>query len=119
MCIFVHTQGDYEDYRFNAPPKGLKANLGRMPVLAVGAVDIGQSAAIHYYLAAENNLLGSNTLEAAQILSIREHITEMSSVYRGLVLYGEEPSDAVTVKWFEEGATDVLGTADYSRKVGR
>lgn len=30
-------QGDYVDGRFSDPPSGLEANLGRMPILSVGA----------------------------------------------------------------------------------
>lgn len=114
----MHEQeGDYEDGRFSSPPKGLKSNLGRMPVLSVGAADIGQSLAIHYYLAAQHDLLGTSTLEAAQVLSIVEHVREMGVAYRALVPYGQAPNERVTARWFEEGSSDVLGTADASRKV--
>lgn len=88
-----------------------------MPVLSVGAADIGQSVAIHFYLATENNLMGSSSLEAAQILSIGEHVREMSAAYRSLVPYGQEPGEAETALWFEGGANDALGTADATRKV--
>lgn len=103
---------DYTDGRFSEPPAGLEGNLGRMPVVAVGEASIGQSAAINYYLAAENNLLGSNNLEAAQILAIGEHVKELNTAFRAIVAWGAEPTEEQLQKWFEEGATDSTGPAD-------
>ena len=88
-----------------------------MPVLSVGAADVGQSLAIHYFLASEHGLMGTSTLEAAQILSIVEHVREMRTAYRVLVPYGQAPVETTTKQWFEEGSRDVLGTADAARKV--
>ena len=110
---------DYEDGRFGAPPENLEANLGRMPVIIDGDASIGQSVAINYYIAAENGLLGSSNLEAAQILAICEHIKELVTAYRGLVPYGETPSDETISKWFTGGATDSEGTADGSTRSTR
>jgi len=103
---------DYTDGRFSEPPTGLEGNLGRMPVVAVGEASIGQSAAINYYLAAENNLLGSNNLEAAQILAIGEHVKELMTAFRAIVAWGAEPTEEQLQKWFEEGSTDATGPAD-------
>ncbi len=33
--------GDYVDGRFSAPPEGLEANLGRMPLLTVADESVG------------------------------------------------------------------------------
>ena len=83
-----------------------------MPVVAVGESSVGQSFAINYFLAAENNLLGSNNLEAAQILAIGEHLRELLTAFRAIVPWGTEPSTEALEKWFEQGATDSTGTAD-------
>lgn len=92
-----------------------------MPVLSMGggegAVTIGQSVSIHYYLAAEHGLMGSSILEAARILSVVEHVREMSAAYGALVPWGQEPGPGVTEMWLEGGADDAVGTADASRKV--
>lgn len=104
-------QGDYVDGRFSAPPEGLESNLGRMPVLSVGDSSIGQSAAMNYYIASENGLMGDSNLEAAQILAISEHLKELMAAWRVLVPYGVEPTAEVLTTWFETGATDVTGTA--------
>ena len=45
-------------------------------------------------------------MQAAQILSIQEHLKEMGSKYRELAPYGTEPTDEVLDKWFTSGATD-------------
>jgi glutathione S-transferase len=110
---------DYEDGRFGAPPDNLEANLGRMPVVIDGDASVGQSVAINYYIAAENGLLGSSNLEAAQILAICEHIKEMITVYRTLVPWGEAPSDESLTQWFTGGATDSEGPADGSSRSTR
>ena len=111
LAIAGKFPGDYTDGRFDAPPSGLEANLGRMPVLQVGDDSIGQSSAIGYYVAAENGLLGSSTVEAANIIAIYEHLKEMSTAYRTVTAYGNAATPEEENKWFEEGATDVTGTA--------
>ena len=102
---------DYVDGRFSEPPAdGLESNLGRMPVLQTDDGAVGQSTAIAYYVAAENGFLGSNHLEAAQILAVNEHIKEMVGEYRKLVPWGTDPADKLDI-WFDQGANDVTGPA--------
>eukprot|EP00604_Paraphysomonas_vestita_P003464 CAMPEP_0174820488 /NCGR_PEP_ID=MMETSP1107-20130205/4369_1 /TAXON_ID=36770 /ORGANISM="Paraphysomonas vestita, Strain GFlagA" /LENGTH=219 /DNA_ID=CAMNT_0016035955 /DNA_START=152 /DNA_END=811 /DNA_ORIENTATION=- len=110
---------DYIDGRYNSPPEGLKSNLGRMPVVTIGEESVGQSLAIYLYLALENGLAGNSNLETAQILSIFEHIKEMNTAYRTVVPPGTEPTPEAHEKWFNSGATDVLGTADSSQRSSR
>lgn len=90
-----------------------------MPVITYGDDNVGQSAAIHYFLAAEMKLMGSSNLEAAQILAVYEHLREMMLAYREVVPYGDAPSAEATAMWFEYGATDYTGTADSSMKTAR
>ena len=84
----------------------LASNLGRMPVCATPAGDVGQSAAINYYLATELGLMGAGALEGATIVSIQEHLKEMGQAYRKLVPYGKEPSAEANDQWFDGGAED-------------
>jgi len=111
LAIAGKFPGDYTDSRFDAPPDGLEANLGRMPVLQVGDDSIGQSAAIGYYVAVENGLFGSSTVEGAKIIAIYEHLKEMATAWRTVTPYGSAATPEQETKWFEEGATDVTGTA--------
>lgn len=109
----------YTDGRYSAPPAGLEANLGRMPVCSTDAGSIGQSAAINFYIASECDLMGSNNLEAAQIIGICEHVKEMVTAYRTLVPYGQEPTEEALSKWFTAGATDATGPADGAARSER
>jgi len=110
---------DYTDGRYGAPPEGLETNLGRMPCLETPAGSVGQSAAINFYVASECGLMGSNTLEAAQIIGICEHVKEMVTTWRTLCPYGQEPDMAQLGKWFSDGATDVSGPADGTNRASR
>ncbi len=108
------------DARFPSPPEtGLESNLGRMPVVTIGDQSIGQSVAIYNYLASENGLLGDNNLEAAQILSIGEHLREMLNVHKKIVPPGTEPSIENANIWFDTGAEDDNGIADRSKQSTR
>lgn len=119
LAIAGKFPGDYTDGRFSAPEGDLTANLGRMPILEKDGQCIGQSGAIYYYVAAENGLMGSNNWEAAQILSIEEHVKELNTAFRGLAPWGAEPSSETLDKWFNEGATDVTGPADGANRSTR
>jgi len=109
---------DYDDHRHASPAEGpdLTANLGRLPLLRVDGVSIGQSAAINQYVAQSVGLYGKTPLEAARIQAIAEHIAELRLAFRGLVPYGVEPSAEALDKWFNEGATDVSGVADGTNR---
>eukprot|EP00602_Paraphysomonas_sp_CaronLab_P006794 CAMPEP_0185017856 /NCGR_PEP_ID=MMETSP1103-20130426/732_1 /TAXON_ID=36769 /ORGANISM="Paraphysomonas bandaiensis, Strain Caron Lab Isolate" /LENGTH=228 /DNA_ID=CAMNT_0027547451 /DNA_START=59 /DNA_END=742 /DNA_ORIENTATION=- len=102
---------DYVDARHSSPCDNLEANLGRMPVITVGSESVGQSAAINFYVATECGLMGSSTLEGAQIIAICEHLKELMDAYRTLLPWGQEPDAKNLDKWFNEGAMDVTGPA--------
>jgi glutathione S-transferase len=106
--------GAYVDGRFgdNNAAGDLSANLGRMPILSVAEGSVGQSTAINFYVASETGLLGSSSLEAAQIIAITEHLKELMTAWRALVPYGTEPSAEKLDQWFTQGATDSEGVAD-------
>jgi len=59
----------------------LDANLGRLPILAVGGTKIGGSKAIERYIASEYGLAGSGALQSAEMDSICEHIDDISSAF--------------------------------------
>lgn len=115
LCLAINGKfpGEgYTDGRYQAPPLPLEANLGRMPLCSVGDEHIGQSGAINFYIAAENGLLGSNNLEAAQILGVCEHVKEMLVEWRKVCAYGAEPTAEILDKWFGTGAEDATGAAE-------
>ena len=102
----------YTDGRFSEAPAPLAANLGRMPICQAGDEFVGQSAAINFFIAAENGLMGTSNLEAAQIIAVCEHIKEMRNEWGKVVPYGAEPTAELLEKWFDTGAEDVSGTAE-------
>ena len=87
MCLAVAGRTDCTDGRYNAPEGDLSCNLGRMPAVEIGdsGVHIGQSAAINYLVASECGLMGSSTVEAAQILAIQEHLGEVGTGTVGII----------------------------------
>lgn len=119
LNIIKFQTSDYQDARFDSPPEGLSANLGRMPIAQVGEESVGQSMAIYYYLAAETGLMGEGHLEAAQILAVGEHLREMMLEFRKIVPAGTAPEIEAADKWFDTGADDVSGTADSSKRSSR
>jgi glutathione S-transferase len=56
--------------------------------------------------------MGSNHLEAAQIISIGEHLKELSAAYATIVPRGSEPTEDQLNTWFDTGSTDASGAAD-------
>ena len=111
QCLSI-TDQEFIDDRLSSPDgHDLTANLGRLPVLETSHGSVGQSLAIYYYVAAENGLMGHNNLEAAQILSVHEHLRELSQAWRKVCPYGDIPSADTVAAFFEQGATDVTGTA--------
>ena len=98
----------------------LDSNLGRMPVISCAQGSIGQSVSINFYVASECGLMGSNTFEAAQILSFAEHIRELMEAYRKLVPYGQVPTEEAVNKFFDSNeATDFSGPSDMSKRNDR
>lgn len=112
----VHADGRLA---YNDIKEELGSNLGRMPVLACAAGEVGQSVAINYFLASELGLMGADHMEAATILAIQEHLKEMNSAFRTLVPYGSEPTKEAVDKWFEGGADDVKGAANMKTRSER
>ena len=100
-------QLDYTDGRYNTPTTGLDANVGRMPVATIGDHSIGQSSAINMYFANEFGLMGSNHVEASQILAINEHLKEMDASYKTLVPWATKPQPGALDTWFDGGAQDI------------
>lgn len=111
--------GDYKDGRFTTDteknPRALEyksisetltCNLGRMPVLQVGEQSIGQSAAINFYLATVSGLMGEGAIEAAQIISLQEHLKELVASLRAKIPYGKEPTEEELDAFFLGGSND-------------
>lgn len=115
MCFAANNKfppADFSDARHPGAPEGSHCNLGRMPFIQVDDDLIGQSVALNFYAASINGLMGSNTIEAAQILSVGEHVKEMNTAASKLFTWGVEPSAETVENWVNGGAKDVDGPAD-------
>ena len=115
-CMLAIAGKEYKDVRATGTDdKGdsLDANLGRLPLLETTAGGkIGQSAAINFFVATECGMLGSSSLEAAQILAFIEHIKELSAAYRTASPWGTEPVPEKMAEFFDDAsATDYTGPA--------
>jgi len=84
-----------------------------MPVATIGEQSIGQSSAINMYFANEFGLMGSNNVEASQILAINEHLKEMDVSYKTLVPWATKPQPGALDTWFDGGAQDITGMAEH------
>lgn len=90
----------------------LDSNLGRLPILGVGNENIGQSAAIDFYLATTLGFLGDSALQGAQIMCVVENVRECMRAFRQVLPYGKEPTEEALTAWFDTNeATDLSGPA--------
>jgi len=83
----------------------LDLNLGRVPVLVVDGVQIGQSKAIERYVAKQFGMMGSTDIEAALIDCLTCHIIDIKDAYnKAKNAAGSDPEakEAAMKKWFEE-----------------
>jgi len=105
----------FEDVRLNrdqfaAKKKAgeLAQNLNRMPILNHNGAVIGQSSAINNHLAQQFGLLGTNSVEAAQIEAMVGHIKDVFAAYRKLVPYGTEVSKEQLDTWFNTPSSPAI-----------
>eukprot|EP00667_Euglena_gracilis_P008079 EG_transcript_8181 len=81
----------------------LNPNMGRLPILEVNGVCIGQSKAIERYLARQFGFMGSNEVEAAQIDALCEHVRDIKDGYRKYsAIRDEAEKQAAMNKWYRE-----------------
>jgi glutathione S-transferase len=73
------------------------ANLGRMPVMVVDGVPIGQGPVIKRLVAKRMGLYSDNDIEAAKIDMVNEHLIDMKKEYNDTKKVGEE----AVAEWFK------------------
>jgi glutathione S-transferase len=115
--------GDFSTIKrpeFDAAKKAgeLDVSLGKLPVLEVDGVKIGQSKAIERFLARQFGLMGASAVEAAHIEMLCEHIVDFKSAYqkvRGISDAAEK--DKKTQEWFAETLPEHVAAAEKSLQV--
>jgi len=78
---FVDGKPSVPDFQKAKEAGDLKANMGRVPILDVDGVEIGQSKAIERFLARKLGMYGSSDLEAAQVDAVCEHCRDVKEAF--------------------------------------
>mmetsp|Transcript_3607 Transcript_3607/g.4915 ORF Transcript_3607/g.4915 Transcript_3607/m.4915 type:complete len:246 (+) Transcript_3607:65-802(+) len=123
--MLAASKTEFEDGRYGMDDlkkieSDLACNLGRMPAIKIdGEHTVGQSAAINYYIASSLGYMGSSILEAAQIISIFEHLRELKQALYKVAEYGTKPDPEKLKAFFTAGATDVSGIAERKTRSER
>jgi|Transcript_34937 glutathione S-transferase len=81
------------------------ANLGRMPVMLVDGVPIGQIPVIKRIVAKRMGLYSDNDIEAAQIDMVNEHLIDVKKDYNDNKKVGEE----AVAEWFKTKLPEWMG----------
>eukprot|EP00930_Biecheleria_cincta_P048690 TRINITY_DN3396_c0_g1_i5.p1 TRINITY_DN3396_c0_g1~~TRINITY_DN3396_c0_g1_i5.p1 ORF type:complete len:229 (-),score=67.12 TRINITY_DN3396_c0_g1_i5:273-959(-) len=132
--LFAAAKADYEDCRYNlsfgtpgdfstiqreqfdaAKATGeFDAALGKVPILEVDGIKVGQSKAIERYVSKQLGLMGSNDIEAFQIDSLALHIADVKDAYKAAKEAGKDDKEAAMKKWFEETLPEWLAKVEKS-----
>ena len=83
----------------------LDANMGRMPVMLVDGVPIGQIQVIKRFVARKMGLYSNDDLEASKIDLIEAHLQDIKKEYNDTKKIGEEAVAA----WFEKNMPEWMG----------
>ncbi|CAK8994699.1 unnamed protein product, partial [Durusdinium trenchii] len=97
----------------------LDSSLGKVPLLEVDGAKIGQSKAIERFLAKELGMMGSNSVEAAQVDQLGETVRDIKDAYQKVRgLQDEEAKKAGMDKWFAEDLPNWCALAEKSLPPG-
>jgi len=124
LSLTFGTPGDFSTIQrpeFDAmKAKGeLDISLGKVPLLEVDGVKIGQSKAIERYLAKELGLAGSSPVEAAQVDQLGETVRDIKDAYQKVRgVQDEEAKKKGMEKWFAEDLPNWVKLAEKSLPAG-
>lgn len=97
----------------------LDAALGKVPILEVDGVKIGQSKAIERFLARELGFMGGSAVEAAQVDQLAETVRDIKDAYQKVRgLKDEDEKKAAMEKWFAEDLPNWAKLAEKSLPAG-
>jgi len=86
------------------------ANLGRMPLMVVDGVAIGQITVIKRLVAKRMGLYSDNDLEAAQMDMVMEHLVDVKKEYNDTKKVGEE----AVAEWFKTKLPEWMGKLELT-----
>jgi len=137
--LFALAKQEYTDHRFSfafgvpgdfstikrpefdeAKGKGeLDPSLGKVPLLEVDGVKMGQSKAIERFLAREFGFMGASSVEACQIDALCESIIDTKNAYnKAKGLTDESAKTAAVAKYFKEDLPAFLALVEKSLPAG-
>jgi len=97
----------------------LAANFGKVPILTVDGVKVGQSMAINRFLAREFGMMGANAIEAALIDALCEQKKDINDKYQKIraIQVADEKAAAMD-KWFAETLPEELQAVERALAPG-
>lgn len=130
--LFAASKTDYEDFRFpismttpgdfstvvreefdKAKEAGeLKAGMGKVPMLEVGGVKVGQSKAIERFVAKKVGMFGANDIQSAQIDALCSNVIDIKDAYKAAKEAGKDDKEAAMKKWFDETLPEWLAKVE-------
>lgn len=97
----------------------LDAGLGKVPILEVDGVKIGQSKAIERFLAKEFGLNGDSAVQAAQVDQLCETVRDFKDAYGKVKGIKDEAEKKTAMdKWFAEDLPGHIKAAEKSVPAG-
>lgn len=94
--------GDRVEFKRDSAGGKLAKNMGKVPILEIDGIQIGQSKTIERYLAKTFGFMGANVMEEAQIDMLCEHNRDLHDAYRKLDSLPESDRQAARERWFTE-----------------
>jgi len=97
----------------------LDASMGKVPLLEVNGVKIGQSKAIERFLASQLGMMGSSPTEAAQVDQLGETVRDIKDAYQKARGIQDEAEKKTAIdKWFAEDLPNYMSLAEKSLPAG-
>lgn len=97
----------------------LDVSLGKVPLLEVDGVQIGQSKAIERFLASQLGMMGSSPTEGAQVDQLGETVRDIKDAYQKVRGIKDEAEKKTAMeKWFAEDLKNYVALAEKSLPAG-
>ena len=97
----------------------LDVSLGKVPLLEVDGVQIGQSKAIERFLATQFGMMGSTPVEAGQVDQLCETVRDIKDAYQKVRSIKDEAEKKTAMdKWFAEDLPNWMSLVEKSLPAG-
>jgi len=115
--ITFGTPGDFSTIQrpeFNAAVEAgeMVAGMGKVPILEVEGIKVGQSKAIERFVAKKVGMLGSSDIETFQIDSLACAVIDIKDAYKAAKEKGKDDKEAAMKTWFGETLPEWLAKVE-------